>query len=132
MDDGKRLYRGRVVRVPTYNSVEVEIDLTLGVFVRKTAVLEGLSDTLVGRRWSDAMHCLVVLCGGKTVYLSIDPSRRDGHLLARVFVPQWSPFVQADAPPPDMDGPALEVLPAMRWAATVDFDAKQLRTAIKG
>ncbi len=128
-----RLYFGHVNRVHTYNRIEVSLDLTLGVLVKKDVIIEGITQATVSGRWQEATRCLVVLLGAENVHIYTDPSCRDGHLLGRVYVPSWRP----GAPPvpmeipPGTNVPCVEVSSWVRWIADEGFDARRLRTALK-
>ena len=128
-----RLYKGKVERVPTYNMLDAEIDLTLGVYVRRKLAIEGVDETLVKGDWSRATHCLVMFCGGHVVYLRADAQRRDEVLPARIYVPRATAIPHAEiVSEPDLPMPMLDLKAWMRWAATTGFDVRAVRAALKG
>lgn len=129
MDNTKRLYRGHVERVMSFNSFDAAIDLTLGVFVRKLVIVDGFDPSVVKDKWSAAQRCLVNICGGESVLIHTDGDRRDGHIVARVFVPKWGRA--GDSMVEGMPHPMVELLPWMIIAASYDFDHRILIDALR-
>jgi len=125
----QRLYRGQIIRITSFNSVDIEIDLTLGVFVRKLAIVDGFSAESVGDKWSAAQRCLVALCGGETVFLQTEADRRDGHIVGRVFVPKWGNV--GDTMVEGMPHPMVEIRPWMHIAAGYAFDHRVLLDSLR-
>jgi len=128
-DSTKQLYRGKVTRITSFNSIDAEIDLTLGVFVRKLVIIDGFDPDCVGDKWSAAQRCLVALCGGETVFIHTEADRRDGHIVARLFVPKWGNV--GDRMVAGMPHPMVEVLPWMQIAASYAFDHRILLDALR-
>jgi hypothetical protein len=127
--DGQRLYRGRVDRVASFNSIDAEIDLTLGVFIRKLVIVDGFNASAAEDKWSAAQRCLVTICGGESVLIYTDGSRRDGHIVARIFVPKYGNV--GDSMVEGMPHPMVELLPWMNIAVSYGFDHRILLDALR-
>jgi hypothetical protein len=87
-----RTFRAKTVRVHSIGVVEVSLDLDFGVRVTKVLSIEGMRPSEIPEHLhSNAMHCLVVLLGGKRLLIQPDPVEREGwgripSVRARVFV----------------------------------------------
>ena len=125
----KHLYRGKVTRITSFNSIDAEIDLTLGVYVRKLVIIDGFNPDCVGDKWSAAQRCLVTLLGGEAVLIHTEADRRDGHITARIFVPKWGNV--GDAMVEGMPHPMVEALPWMQIAAGYGFDHRVLLDSLR-
>lgn len=132
-----RLYRAKTIRVHSLRCVEVAVDLTMGVSVRKNIILEGLSgkEEQNGKR-SKAMHCLVVLLGGKNLIIHADGSENPRGILGRVYL---DCVLKGSVPCPDalqvpygLSDPMLEVGLFHRWLETVDYDVDAVKTLLNG
>jgi hypothetical protein len=125
MDLPSTVYRGKVVRVQSINCIEINLDLRFGVHIDKNVVLEGIEAKDINPKLrSQAMHCLILLVGGKKVIVHADDSQRDGYIVGRVFLQDR--VTEAPVPllrPYGMDTPMLEVTSFYRWMASRDFNA---------
>jgi hypothetical protein len=84
-----RLIRARTVRVERLNCVDVNLDLDFGVQVKKRITLEGVMPKTVDTHKRDAaMHCMVVLLGGKNLLVHVPDGvdKRDGYIMGRVYL----------------------------------------------
>lgn len=126
----ERLYRGRCSRVLTPNLVEVDIDLGLGVHITRRMVLghyrvtDGAGDT--------AMHCLVILVGGKTVLVRVDDETIDGHMRGTVYSCETKFAGVPNIPTQQTEfGPVRDVVDWMTWSADNGHNPKMMRAAVK-
>lgn len=101
------------------------VDRTLGVLLRRPVVIEGISEYEAEQHPREVQHCIVILCGGKDVRVDLTQSDMFQPLRARIYVPEYAPF---DGP---LRGP-VEVGPWVAWAATVSYDVRTLRQALRG
>ena len=87
-----RTFRAKTVRVHSIGVVEVSLDLDFGVRVSKVLSIEGIRPLEIPEHLhSNAMHCLVVLLGGKKLLVQPNPDDREAWgrmptIRARVFV----------------------------------------------
>ncbi len=125
-----RIYRGRVGRVLTPNLVEVDIDLGLGVRVLRRIVLNNYS---IGSDASGTMHCLVILIGGKSVFVKVDDETIDGHVRGTIYSLEVRATGDAMIPAKDIpEGKVRDVIDWMEWSATNNHNPRIMRTAMKG
>jgi hypothetical protein len=72
-----RTFVAKTIRVHSIGLVEVSLDLDFGVRLNKLISVSGMSAASVPERLrSSAMHCLVVLLGGKRLIVQPDPECR--------------------------------------------------------
>jgi len=90
MENPTRIYSGRMKRVNGLASIIVELELGFEIKATKTVIVEGVSSVDVPPRLrSDASHCLVVLLGGKEVFVQIagdSDGEQNSAILGRVFL----------------------------------------------
>lgn len=125
------VYTGRVQRIVDANTLDVLLDLGLGVHVRRQVRVAGVF--VSGSPDKQASHCLVILAGGKEVVCAVYREEPDAMLLARVFAPEHVPT----DPPIDLvtiaehPRPVVDVGAWMSWSAAHGFDPKALRMRLK-
>ena len=78
------LYKAKVARVIGPNVVEVEIALGFNLTHRASVWLKDVSDVKDTELKSKANHCLVVLLGGKNVFLGVE-SPNEQRTVAYIF-----------------------------------------------
>ncbi len=129
-----RLYQGRTAKIQTANVIDVDLDLTLGVMLRRSITVEGVTAATVRGQWREATHCMVLLAGGREVLVYTDERNRGGAAIGRVYVPGIAP-TNSPVPlekPPGIDVACVEVSSWIRWVADFGFDDRRLRSALKG
>lgn len=134
MEDWPRLHRARTVKVLTPNSLEADIDVGFGIKVTRRVKFESIGDRFVPKDLrSRAMHALVVLCGGKDLYVQADPSGVEGCVTGRVFV---ASRVRSDGPwmfePYGLETKYLEVSSFMEHLKSVQFDVEEVKRVLNG
>jgi hypothetical protein len=146
-DDNKvRIFNAHVDRVVSPNVLDVRIKLGMGVDIHKRVTIDhapsvprpsrpGHAGIAVGETFpgsnTDAMQCLIVLCGGKKVRIEALADSLDLHMSARVGV-------YAKQAPPDCvwevgETALLDVGRFMRKLADAnDYDIVAVRAALNG
>jgi hypothetical protein len=125
----ERIYRGRVNRVVTPNLLEVDIDLGLGVHITRRIVLNNYT---VGDA-EKAMHCLVILVGGKSVLVRVDDETIDGHVRGTVFTTETWNIGDAEIPTESIDNVVVrDTVAWMGWSGRNGHNPRVMRTAMKG
>ena len=124
----------RVSRVRSVNQIELDIDLGFGVHVQKVFTLHGVHvrDVPVEHR-SKAVHCLVVLLGGKRVFVQPDSLAPDARF-ARLYLAEkihGSP-VGLVQHAPGFDRPILDVSMFFAWLADSGFALDEVTAALNG
>lgn len=120
-------YDGRVNRVlsPCRLEIDLVVDSLLGVIIRRGVVVDGIPESDIEQYPREIMHCLVILCGGKQVRVSlIDPD------LFHTFRADIDVLEHSPSNPP-FDGP-VNVAKYLSWVASIGYDARALRQALKG
>lgn len=136
MDLARQLYKAKVLHVDSLNSLSIDIDTGIdGVHIKRTVVLEGVfaRDIPVPKQ-RDAMHCLVVLVGGKNIAVRLgEKYRADGAVIARVFLPQ-----KVHGSPPgivtqeELPEPVLEVSTFYLSLLDNGFDTQRVKAVLNG
>lgn len=129
-----RLYQAHTNRVLNLNCVQVALDLNFGVTLQKNIIVEGIDGHAVpAAKRSDAMHCLVLLVGGRDLILHTDDSTIDGFLKSRVFLEAAAPAAPDGtlAVPYGLSEPRMEVGLAWAWAARGGFDHRGLAALMR-
>ncbi len=124
-----KLYQARTVRVMNLNCVLVDLSLNFGVTISKNIVVEGIDGHAVPQaRRHDAMHCLVLIVGGRDLLLHTDDSTLDGYLKSRVYLDGTAPSYPDGtvAVPYGLDEPRIEVGLLWSWAQRNNFDPRAL------
>jgi hypothetical protein len=128
------LFEARVCRIePQLGFVRLDVHLAWHVRLEKSFAVEGVVDArLPGDVADRAHHCLVVLLGGKSVLVHVDPTDGSPRPLARLYLdekvvdpPQellWTPHQSVE--------PRLAVAPFFRWLAGREFDHRQVLNII--
>ncbi len=130
-----RIYRARATKVANLGLLEVDLNLGFGVRVGKNLILEGVdAKTIPQARRSDAMHCLVMIAGGRKLLVHTeDDTTRDGFIRARVYldaVPRGM-LPAGMCQPHGMEETKVEVSLLFGWAATTGFDVAQVRDVMR-
>ena len=87
IDLPSRVYKAKTVRVSSVNSLLVDLDLGFGIHAHRTVYLEGVSvGSVPAPLRKNAMHCLVVLLGGKRLLLRTTDAQKVDGVLARVYL----------------------------------------------
>lgn len=136
-----RAFHAKTLRVWTINRVEAIVDLDFGVTIRKSFTIDGLAlgDALSEDVRARAVHCLVVLIGGKRLIVQPDPRSRDRwgsmrEIAARVYLAEkvnGSPIGYTENLP-EASGPVLELAPYVSWLAQQQFDIDLVRETMNG
>lgn len=130
----ERLFPARVVRVHGVARIEVDIDLGFGVHVLRTFSIDGFDGRTVPRALaSSAVHALVMLIGGKRVFVCPESTKADARtasLYLRDPVRGTPVGYVADAP--GAGGPILDVALFMNWLAEQSFDVQRVRGLVYG
>lgn len=129
-----RMFPARVVRVHTVTRIEVDIDLGFGVHVNRQFTLDRFVARDVPRsEGRNAVHALVLLIGGKRVFVCPDSTKSDAKT-AIVYLREGirgSPVGYiADAP--GTGGPILDVAMFMNWLAEQNFNVELVRSVVHG
>lgn len=129
-----KLKAGRVVRVHSVNRVEVAVDLGFDVFVNRVFVLEDLrvNDIPADKR-RQAVHCLVVLVGGKNVY--VQPESMSGTAkMARLYLAEkvFGSPVGLVQHIPGLARPLLDVSTFMGWLGGCGFELREVKAVVNG
>lgn len=129
-----KLKRAKVVRIQSVNLIELDVDLGFGVSVTRVFTLDGIRVSDVPRdKRREAVHCLVVLLGGKSVFVQPEntlPTAR----FARVYLDErihGSP-VGLVQHAPGFDGPILDVSVFFEWLAGCDFSVREVKAILNG
>lgn len=133
------LYRAKVARVVNANMIEAEIYLGFNLVHRSIVWLSGVEVADEALK-AKAIHCLVVLIGGKKVFLEIeDPDSRKA--VARVFrgidekmCEAFDGFVQDTKGLPGGTYPAktIDVNEFMRFLSKDGFDVQEVKNRVIG
>ena len=103
--------------------------LPFGIAVSRRVEIEGAPECASALR-AQAMHCLVVLCGGKDVQIVTDPRQREHTIRAQVIV--W-----AKSPPTECvieagHGTTLDVGNFLAHLAPRGYSVTEVRSALNG
>lgn len=82
-----RTYPARTIRVLAPDAADIDVDLGFGIHVTRRVTIEGVDRQAIPRHLKDnAAHCLVVLLGGKSLYVTLDVGQHVPVVPARVFL----------------------------------------------
>lgn len=129
-----RLKPARVVRVHNANRIEFDLDLGFGVHIHRVFSLQGFDQKQVPEAHRQAaVHAVVVLIGGKSVFVEPENDRADCRE-ARVYLNErihGTPigFVSNI---PRLARPILDVSMFMAWLSDHAFDIKLVHAVING
>lgn len=129
-----RLFPARVVRVHGMARIEVDVDLGFGVHVNRTFALDGFDARSIPRdRASSAVHALVVLIGGKRVFVCPESTKTDAKV-ASIYLrdPVRGTPVGYVSDAPGVGGPILDVSMFMNWLAEQGFNVDRVRGVVHG
>lgn len=141
-----RVVHARVERVVSPNVVDAYVALGMGVMILKRVTIDhapGLPrpsrpspdispDDTFPTTNSEAMQCLIILCGGKRVILETNADAHEFHITARVGVrakhaPEQTKWNT------ESHGPMLDVGRMMKLLSDRnDYDASAVRAALNG
>lgn len=129
-----RYVSGYVQRVNADGTLCTMLDLGFGVHYSARLTVEGLTLRGLAKAPHDAaMHCLLVLIGGKDFYALV-PYTDSSSPLARVFLATRvrDPGVPGLTSVPGVAHPVLEVAGFMAHLATHNFDVALVKRALNG
>lgn len=129
-----RLKPARVVRVHNVNRIEFDLDLGFGVHIHRTFSLQGFDPKSVQEAHRQAaVHAVVVLVGGKSVFVEPENDRADCRE-ARVYLNEriHGTPVGFVSNIPRLSRPILDISMFMSWLADRAFDIKLVHSVING
>lgn len=135
-----RVFRASTVRVHSVNAVEASVDLDFGVTVRKVFIFAGVRVADIPQRLrKEALHCLVVLLGGKRLLVQPAEAEREQwgrrpEVHARVFLDAriCGTPIGLTTGLPGLTGAFLEVTPFLRHLQEHEFDLQFVKNALRG
>jgi hypothetical protein len=122
-----RLYRAMTVRVVHLNCILADIDVGFGVITRKNLLVDGVDCAAVPQAMrSDAMHCMVMLVGGRELLIHTDCAALDGFLKSQVYLSDDAPRAPKGtmSVPPGMGEPHLDIGLMWNWVADQRFNPR--------
>lgn len=133
------LFKGRTLRVHRINQIEATLELEFGVSVTRLFSLDNVSADVAPEDYDRAMHCLVVLIGGKRLIIQPDEADRDNWshrpvIAARIYLAERTHGKQVG----HTSGlysevePVLEVSPFLNWIRERGFRLADVKAAING
>ena len=130
----ENLLPARVIRVHGVNRVELDIDLGFGVRLSRVFSLDGVDPKTIPDGFaSKAVHALVVLVGGKSVYIKPEHTRQDarrGSIYLNERIHGTPVGYVADVP--GLPRPILDVATFLNWIAAQEFDVSLVREIVHG
>lgn len=137
----QEMFHGRTVRVHSPSRIEAQVSLKFGVSVARLFEVESplMGDVAVDEEVFDrAMHCLVVLIGGKR--LLIQPAADPDHwahtpvIRSRIYLAESTHgrLVGHTRGLPGYETPLLELSPFMGWLEGRGFNVADVRSALNG
>ena len=130
----EKLLPARVLRVHSAGRIELDVELGFGVRISRVFSLDGVDTKSISEgSVSDAVHALVVLVGGKSVFLCPEHTRADArrgsiYLNERIHGTPVG-FV---AEVPGLPRPILDVAIFFNWIAAQSFDISLVREVVHG
>ena len=126
-------YLAHVNHVIDVPRLDVTLDLGFSVLARRVVTVS-IPGLCTGTHYKDAMHCLVILVGGKEIFVETSPESGSADIVtAAVYVERPDvgrlPFTvehKLYSTPP-----LMAVAECMTWSAAHNFDAKLLRATLK-
>lgn len=80
-------FAAQTVKVSAPNLVDVSLRLDFGVLLeRQVRIANAPSIESLGAMYNAALQCLIVLCGGKSLVVDLDPSQRNHEVTGVVAV----------------------------------------------
>lgn len=123
---------GTTVRVHSVNRVEINLNLGFGSSLSRIFTIDGVvSADVVNDKKSDAVHCLVVLLGGKKVIVQPE-NEKATCTYGRIFLNEkihGSP-IGLVTNVERLDRPILDVTPFFHFLAQNDFDVKLVHEVV--
>lgn len=139
MLDVREVFSGRTVRVHAPTRIEVEVSLMFGVSIRRMFEIDSALPVDVDEAAFDkAMHCLVVLVGGKRLVVQpeSDPNGWAHSTLipSRIYLAETTHgnLIGHTRGLPGYEMPLLELSPFMGWLQTRNFNIADVRAALNG
>tara|TARA_R100001086_G_scaffold120987_1_gene62317 strand:- start:1866 stop:2285 length:420 start_codon:yes stop_codon:yes gene_type:complete len=121
-----------VKHIKTPNRIELSVDLGFGVHVNRVFLLADVRiDDIPQEHRQAAVHCLVVLIGGKSVL--VEPEHlRENCRFARIFLTSrvYGHPVGLVLESPIFDRPVLDVGMFYQWLAGRDYDVAEVRSIL--
>lgn len=116
-------------RIVAPGVLDAQILLPFGIAVSRRVEIEGAPECASAPR-AEAMHCLVVLCGGKDVQIITDPRQRETTIRAQVIVRAKSPPTECvvDAG----NGTTLDVGKFLASLASKGYSVAEVRSVLNG
>jgi len=130
----EKLLPARVQRVHGANRVELDVDLGFGVHISRAFLLEGIDPKSIPEHLvSKAIHALVVLVGGKSVFICPEHTRSDARR-ASIYLNEriHGTPVGFVADVPRLPRPILDVATFFNWIAAQLFDVALVREVVHG
>jgi hypothetical protein len=133
------LFKGKTLRVHRINQIEATVELEFGVSVTRMFSLDAVSADVPSEDYDRAMHCLVVLVGGKRLILQPDEADRENWshrpvIAARVYLAERTYGKQVGHTCglySEVD-PVLEVSPFFNWIRERGFRLADVKAAVNG
>jgi len=133
------LFDGRTVRVHSPSKIEALTDLRLGVSIAKMFSLLDPLPPLEDEAFERAMHCIIVLIGGKRLLIQPDPAEAEnwpymGAIPARIYLAERThgKLVGHTRGLPGYEMPLLELSPYLHWLSARSFNVSDVRQALNG
>lgn len=131
-----RVVPARTVQVVHLNCIEVRLQLDFGVQLDRKIIVESIErDRVPHRLRRPAKKALVVLLGGKALFVHTDPTAQDGYIRGRIFLNEkvYAPPAEVMMEPFGFPGrPLLEVGTCFQWLQTHEFDIGVLKEVLNG
>jgi len=126
------LYIGRRTHVLGVQTIESSVDLGFGVSIRRQFSLEGRAESYIQQKHKDLLkHAMVVLLGGKRVFIKTDGKDNKQKHTARVFL--YDEVYSDEAfilPVYGMDIKRLEVTAFLEWLAQSDYSVNKVKEVV--
>lgn len=130
----EKLRQARVVRVKSVNQIELTVDLGFGVSSTRAFTLDDIrvADVPEERR-SDAVHCLVVLLGGKRVVVQPENFKPTAKF-ARIYLAEkiYGSPVGLVQHAPGFDRSILDVSVFFQWLSGCNYSLEAVKEVING
>lgn len=133
------LFKARTYRVHTLNRVEATVQLDFGIHVNKLFEVPDMPARLDRETFDAAMHCLIILIGGKRLLIQPDEVDREAWtfrpvLTGRIYLAEkthGSLVGHTFGLSPETD-PVLELAPFFEWVRQRGFSKADVKAAING
>lgn len=132
------LYRAKILRVLSPVAVDAEINLGFETFTRRRIWLNSIEPVKDDEAAKRAVHCLVVMVGGKKVFLSSSEIEQVGRATGDLYrkideeVAACIPEFSTNCPGfgSDPDDFFLDVNSFMKHLVSTDFDVNQVKAPL--